>query len=160
MEKVCGFQGEYDFLNNDYPCKIFCQEDGLTYSNVTSALIAHKTNDIGARRKIARLSGAKARKKESLLYGNDEYEYTKDDILYKLLYIKFNSNNKLKEKLLSTKNKQLLNIVSYPDTEYGIYLGNGKNNLGKMLMKLRDELGSSNTKKVVNKVINKVKSII
>ena len=39
-------------------------------------------------------------------------------------------------------------------------LGNGKNNLGKMLMKLRDELGSSNTKKVVNKVINKVKSII
>lgn len=160
MEKVCGFTGEYDFLNNDYSCKIFCPEDGLTYSNVSAALIAYKTNDIGTRRKIARLNGAKARKKKALLYGNPDYEDKKDEILYNLLYIKFSTNNKLKEKLLNTKNMELLNIVSYPDREYGIYLGNGDNNLGKMLMKLRTELSTSTTKKVVNKVINKVKSII
>ena len=123
MEKVCGFTGEYDFLSNDYPCKIFCPEDGLTYSNVSTALIA-------------------------------------DEILYHLLYIKFSTNNKLKEKLLNTNNKELLNIVSYPDTEYGIYLGNGNNTLGKMLMTLRSELSAGTTKKVVNKVINKVKSMI
>jgi predicted NAD-dependent protein-ADP-ribosyltransferase YbiA (DUF1768 family) len=160
MEKVCGFTGEYDFLNNDYSCKIFCPEDGLTYTNVSAALIAHKSNDIGTRRKIARLSGAKARKKETLLYGNPDYEDKKDEILYHLLYIKFSTNNKLKEKLLNTKNKELLNIVSYPDTEYGIYLGNGNNTLGRMLMTLRSELSGSTTKKVVNKVINKVKSMI
>ena len=140
MEKVYGFNGKYDFLNNDYSCKIFCQDDNLTYSNVSAALIAHKSNDLGTRRKIARLNGTNARKKENLLSGNPDYEDKKDEILYKLLYAKFSANNKLKEKLLNTKNMELINIVSYPDTEYGIYLGNGNNTLGKMLMKLRTEL--------------------
>lgn len=145
MEKVYGFSGKYDFLNNDYSCKIFCPDDNLTYSNVSAALIAHKSNDLGTRRKIARLNGTNARKKENLLSGNPDYEDKKDEILYKLLYAKFSANNKLKEKLLNTKNMELINIVSYPDTEYGIYLGNGNNTLGKMLMKLRTELSTEDT---------------
>ena len=40
---------------------------------------------------------------------------------------------------------ELINLVSYPDTEYGIYLGNGNNTLGKMLMKLRTELSTEDT---------------
>lgn len=137
---ISAFVNEYEFLSNEYECQIPISEDELVFSNITSALIAKKSNDIGTRRKFTRFSAAKARKKESSIPENDYWEENKDDILYSLLKIKFTHNEDLKSKLLETYPCELINNVSYPDTYYGIRFGEGKNILGKLLMKLREEL--------------------
>lgn len=137
---ITAFDKEYEFLSNDYECEIPVVEDELVFTNITSALIAKKSNDIGTRRKFTRFSAAKARKKESSIPENDYWEENKDDILYDLLKIKFTHNKDLKSKLLATHLHDLINNVTYPDTYYGVRFGEGKNVLGKLLMKLREEL--------------------
>lgn len=139
-DAVTAFVNDYEFLSNDYECEIPVSEDGLVFSNVTSALIAKKSNDIGTRRKFTRFSAPKARKKESSIPENDDWEENKDDILYDLLKIKFTHNEDLKKKLLDTYPHDLINNVSYPDTYYGVRFGEGQNVLGKLLMSLRQEL--------------------
>lgn len=143
-DAVTAFVNDYEFLSNDYECEIPISEDDLVFSNITSALIAKKSNDIGTRRKFTRFSASKARKKESSIPENDNWEENKDNILYDLLKIKFTHNEDLKNKLLDTYPHDLINNVSYPDIYYGVRFGEGKNVLGKLLMQLRKELRNNN----------------
>lgn len=137
MEKISGFTGEYEFLSNDYPCEIIDSE-GVKYTNVTSAFIAQRTMDIGSRRKFGRINGPKARKKASSVpITNPDYG---DTCLRHLLFIKFKNNTALKEKLKATGDAELINVVTYPDTKYGVHYGEGNNLLGKFLMQVRNDL--------------------
>ena len=138
--KIVGFNGEYEFLSNSYNCKIYDEKDGLTYSNIDSALIAQKSTDIGTRRKFTRLNSMKARKKESSIPDNYDWEDNKDSIMYSFIVDKFKEGSTLAKKLVNTGKKELINAVTYPDEYYGVHYGVGKNILGKMLMKRREEL--------------------
>lgn len=140
MDKIVGFNGEYEFLSNSYNCKIYDEKDKLTYSNIESALIAQKSTDYGTRRKFTRLNAMKARKKESSIPDNYEWEDNKDKIMYSFIVDKFKKGTVLADKLIKTGNKILINAVSYPDEYYGVHYGKGENKLGKMLMKRREEL--------------------
>lgn len=140
MDKIVGFNGEYEFLSNSYNCKIYDEKDELTYSNIESALIAQKSTDYGTRRKFTRLNAMKARKKESSIPDNYEWEDNKDKIMYSFIVDKFKKGSSLADKLIKTGNKILINAVSYPDEYYGVHYGKGENKLGKMLMKRREEL--------------------
>lgn len=140
MEKINGFIDEYDFLNNDYTCKVQ-DPSGLEYTNVTSAIISMRTDDLGCRRKFTRINGSKARKKESSIpLTNIFYEADKNKYLHNLILDKFTRNQDLKEKLLATGEAELINNVTYPDKIYGVQYGEGKNLLGKILMQVRDEI--------------------
>lgn len=140
MDKIVGFNGEYEFLSNSYNCKIYDEKDELTYSNIESALIAQKSTDYGTRRKFTRLNAMKARKKESSIPDNYEWEDNKDKIMYSFIVDKFKKGSSLADKLIKTGNKILINAVSYPDEYYGVHYGKGENKLGKMLMRRREEL--------------------
>lgn len=139
-DKIVGFNGEYEFLSNSYNCKIYDEKDKLTYSNIESALIAQKSTDFGTRRKFTRLNAMKARKKESSIPDNYEWEDNKDKIMYSFIVDKFKEGSILAKKLINTGEKELINEVSYPDEYYGVHYGKGENILGKMLMKRREEL--------------------
>ena len=115
-------------------------KDKLTYSNIESALIAQKSTDFGTRRKFTRLNAMKARKKESSIPDNYEWEDNKDKIMYSFIVDKFKEGSILAKKLINTGKKELINEVSYPDEYYGVHYGKGENILGKMLMKRREEL--------------------
>ncbi len=138
-EKIIGFKDKYEFLSNDYPCQIYLEWDDLAYNNVTSALIAQKSEDKGTRRKFTRLNGMKARKKESSIPDNPEWEEKKDELLFGILMAKFKSTE-LKNKLLATGNKKLINVTTYPDPYYGVRDGKGENKLGKILEEVREAL--------------------
>jgi predicted NAD-dependent protein-ADP-ribosyltransferase YbiA (DUF1768 family) len=138
-EKIIGSKDKYEFLSNDYPCQIYLEWDDLAYNNVTSALIAQKSEDKGTRRKFTRLNGMKARKKESSIPDNPEWEEKKDELLFGILMAKFKSTE-LKNKLLSTGNKKLVNVTTYPDPNYGVRDGRGENRLGKLLEEVREAL--------------------
>lgn len=139
-DKIVGFNGEYEFLSNSYNCQIYDDKDELTYSNIESALIAQKSNDIGTRRKFTRLNAMKARKKESSIPDNYDWEDNKDEIMYTFIVDKFKKGSILAKKLINTGNKELINAVTYPDEYYGVHYGKGENVLGKMLMRRREEL--------------------
>jgi predicted NAD-dependent protein-ADP-ribosyltransferase YbiA (DUF1768 family) len=138
-EKIIGFKDKYEFLSNDYPCQIYLEWDDLAYNNVTSALIAQKSEDKGTRRKFTRLNGMKARKKESSIPDNPEWDKNKDKLLFDILMAKFKSSD-LKKKLLDTKDKKLINVTTYPDPYYGIRDGYGQNKLGQILEKVREAI--------------------
>ena len=87
MDQIKGFVGDYSFLSNEYNCQIFIEEDQLTYSNVESALIAQKSDDLGVRRKFSRLNALKARKKSSNIPENYDWEKNKDKIMMDILRI-------------------------------------------------------------------------
>ena len=56
-----------------------------------------------------------------------------------LLLIKF-KNSELRDKLISTNDKELIEGNTWRDTFWGVYRGKGKNILGKLLMSVRKGL--------------------
>ena len=69
-----------------------------------------------------------------------DWEDIKDEVMYEVVLDKFKRNDNLKEKLLDTANAELIEENWWNDTYWGVCKGKGKNKLGKILMKVRDEL--------------------
>lgn len=68
-----------------------------------------------------------------------DWEEVKLDIMYELLKCKFDQNPSLKEKLINTGDRLLVEGNDWHDTYWGVCNGKGSNHLGKLLMKLREE---------------------
>lgn len=60
--------------------------------------------------------------------------------MYEICLAKFTQNENLKLKLLETEDAYLEEGNDWGDKEWGLVNGNGKNKLGKILMRIRDEL--------------------
>ncbi|KAN0028895.1 hypothetical protein ACTFIV_010763 [Dictyostelium citrinum] len=81
-------------------------------------------------KRIAHLNNDKKRK---------DWETIKDQIMYEICFEKFNQNDDLKLILLDTGKLEIVEC-SEKDFYWGIGDGNGRNQLGITLMKIRDEL--------------------
>ena len=129
----------YYFLHNCYPCTFIYKSN--TYTNLQSAYEACKENNPINRIKYTTLDGYTAMKISP--EPSDTFNSNRTSLMYKLLRIKF-SDNILRQKLLSTQNKDILYYNAWHDNYWGICnCGNcsgGQNNLGLLLMKLRKEL--------------------
>ena len=69
-----------------------------------------------------------------------DWEEVKVDVMYKAINAKFTQNEDLKKRLLATKDMELLEDSKW-DKFWGINKKDeGKNMLGKLLVKLRTEL--------------------
>jgi ribA/ribD-fused uncharacterized protein len=145
--EIRGFTGKNAFLSNSYTSMI--QYNGLVGYSVESLYQALKCKDSEMQKAIAGMSAAEAYKiGQSVAKREDWYEVEdgieiRDLTMLILLYNKFTSSEELKKLLLNTGNSVLVNEVNYPDTEWGVYAGNGKgeNKLGKMLMLVREKIG-------------------
>lgn len=137
MDNITALKGDYEFLamTYNYPITV----DGITYTNAEAAFWSQRIMDKKARNKLSRLSAMKARAKALQAEPIDDWDETKDDILKRILEIKFKDES-LRMRLLSTGDALILNNNTYRDEYYGIYNGKGKNVLGKMLMELRSSL--------------------
>jgi ribA/ribD-fused uncharacterized protein len=73
-----------------------------------------------------------------------------DDVRLKVMEYglreKFLKNDDLKELLLQTGNEELVEGNWWGDVFFGVCKGVGENHLGKLLMKIRDEIKQSQTK--------------
>ena len=129
----------YYFLHNCYPCTFTYK--GNTYTNLQSAYEACKENNPINRIKYTTLDGYTAMKISP--EPSDTFNSNRTTLMYKLLRIKF-SDNILRQKLLTTQNKDILYYNAWHDNYWGICncgnCDNGQNNLGLLLMKLRKEL--------------------
>lgn len=135
---ISEFDNEYRFLSNFWYCEIEFGDD--VYPSVEHAYQAAKSLDYIDRRSIRlakKASNAKKIGRQVKL--RSDWEEVKVDIMRQLLRKKFN-NPTLKEKLLATGRKTLIEGNWWGDKFWGIFNGEGENMLGKLLMEIREEL--------------------
>lgn len=139
VAKIAEFQGEYRFLSNFWPAKVVFE--GITYPSAEHAYQSAKTLDMDERRRIAALATPEAAKRagRAVVYRAD-WEQVKFDVMERCVRDKFTRNADLTAKLLATGDAYLEEGNTWNDQVWGVYQGKGENRLGKVLMKVRDEL--------------------
>lgn len=138
--KIDAFDGtKYDFLSNFHPSLIVWQ--GLSYPTVEHAYQAAKTLDTAAseRIRLARSPGTAKRLGQSVKLRSD-WESVKIQVMHDLVREKFLTSATLRKKLLATGDAELIEGNTWNDTFWGVCKGVGRNELGKVLMKVRAEL--------------------
>ena len=131
------FRGAYYFLSNFYNAPVTW--DGVTYQNNESAFQSAKVIPDG-RRAFAELDASDAKKLGRQVPLREDWEAVKDNIMYEICKAKFTQNEDLKEKLLATGNDILEEGNTWGDRVLGTVNGVGENRLGKILMRVREEL--------------------
>lgn len=139
---ITSFSGENHFLSNFYPSIV--ELDNEYYQTVEAAYQAAKT-DIAIERQLIREAETphKAKKLGRKVTIRSNWEKVKEEIMEDLVRQKFSKNPIIIKMLLETGDKELIEGNSWGDVIWGCELINGewvgKNLLGKLLMKIREE---------------------
>ena len=137
MSTIDSFTGNYDFLSNFYLCKV--EYEGLVYPSTEHAFQAAKTRRPAERLKIRdATSPGQAKRLGRKVPLREDWESIKLDVMRTILKEKF-KDPMLKVSLMDTGNAKLVEGNHWGDTWWGVCKGKGKNNLGILLMELRDE---------------------
>ena len=140
-KEILQFREEYAFLSNDYPAEI--TYEGRSYPCVTSALLASKSDDIREKKAISKMRPDTAKQKYSAKPGSEAWEEQKTAVMEELVRLKFVQHPDLREKLVETGNRRLVNGGKSDKTDlfWGVSLitWEGSNLLGSILMKIRSD---------------------
>jgi len=135
------FQDKYRFLSNFYPAKIIYE--GIEYPSSEYAYQAAKSLNIDERYKISKLeTPGQAKRYGKTIKIRKDWEQVKLQIMEDIVRKKFKQNSIIAEWLKNTGNQQLVEGNKWNDVYWGICNGKGENYLGKILMKIRDELNA------------------
>ncbi len=132
------FSGEYRFLSNFYPSKVSL--DGIDFPSVENAYQAAKNFDWDRRKMFVTLTAAEAKREGQKTMMRPDWEQVKVLIMTNLVRDKFTRHQDLREQLLATGDAELIEGNWWGDTFWGVCKGKGENHLGKVLMKVREEL--------------------
>lgn len=138
-ERIEGFFHHYRFLSNFYMAPVVY--DGLEYPSTEHAYQAAKTFDLEKRKECSNLSKAS----QARLWGQkiglrEDWENVKIQVMEDIVRDKFQRHEDLKDLLLQTEDKYLEETNWWKCTVWGVCDGVGENHLGKILMKIRDEI--------------------
>ena len=147
MNVINCFNGEYAFLSNFAHSPITFK--GKTWLTVEHVFQAAKTLDENKREQIRlALTPGKAKHMGRKVHLRSDWEQIKKEIMLKSIRLKFKQNPELKEKLLRTGDAVLIEGNTWHDNIWGdccclkCQKIKGKNVLGEILMKVRDELAA------------------
>lgn len=136
---INSFQGENRFLSNFWNSPI--QYDGLTYQNAEAAFQAAKCiNPAEKTQFTSMIKAGDAKYAGKRVKLRPDWENVKIGIMTDILRIKFAPGSDLADKLLKTGDAELIEGNTWKDDFWGVYNGRGRNELGKILMKIRAEL--------------------
>lgn len=133
---IVAFRGEYAFLSNFCEADIYCW--GHKYRNAEAAFQAMK-NPLKAEMFVG-LDAKEAKRLGRTIRLRDNWEQSKKGFMYTVCLAKFTQNENLGKRLLATGDRILIEGNTWGDTEWGVCNGVGKNLLGKILMKVREEI--------------------
>ena len=136
--KIDNFKGEYFFLSNFYPTKI--KYNGIQYLNNEAAFQAQKCTTMEDRIKFSSLNPSDAKKLGRRIILRNDWESVKISIMREIVFEKFKQNPHLTEKLLDTGNIYLEEGNNWGDRIWGTVNGVGRNELGKILMEVREKI--------------------
>lgn len=137
------FVDRYRFLSNFYPAVVTL--GGEEYPSVEHAYQAAKTLDLSKRRMIRRAVTAGDAKKlgRNLALLRPDWSTVKLEVMETLVREKFTRHHDLGKLLLLTGYEELIEGNYWGDTFWGVCKGKGQNHLGKILMRVREELRAS-----------------
>lgn len=141
---IKGFFCQYRWLSNFYSCPVYYE--GIGYNSSECAYQSAKLYPVY--REYMRKLSAKDSKTAWKTFGEnailddtpEEWNSRKYDVMSIILMDKFYRNVKLRDLLISTGDKYLEEKNWWSDSDWGVdsETGIGKNNLGKILMKVRE----------------------
>jgi len=158
MDAITSFSGQYRFLSNFFRLQIPVVFDAIEFFTTEAAYVAAKTTDFEIRKKVSGMAPGKAKYfGEYEIFGkklsvnpcwNDAYRI---HLMEDLVVQKFSKNQDLRELLLATSNRNLIEGNTWHDNFFGsCACGNcppekqrperEQNRLGIILMKIRSEL--------------------
>lgn len=137
VKDISEFRGEYYFLNNFFNAPI--EYKGLKYLNNEAAFHAQK--DPLRAKEFTDLSPNGAKRLGRRVNLRKDWDNVKIEIMYEINIAKFTQNQDLNKKLIETKNARLIEGNNWNDTFWGVCNGIGRNELGKILERVRSELG-------------------
>lgn len=143
---IKGFFGEYRWLSNFEPCKVFYE--GLEYPSSENAYQSAKSLDLEVRLEISKLSPSESKKISKKIELRPDWEEIKYEVMFSVVFDKFIRNKELKTKLLSSGNKYLEETNHWNDKFYGVCNGDGLNVLGKIIMEVRGILRNNPNQKI------------
>lgn len=131
------FQGKYRWLSNFWPCLVTL--DGVEYPSVENAYQASKTLDFNARLPFQTYTAVQAKRAGRRLGMRQGWETYKLSVMEELNRQKY-LIPELRSNLLATGVCQIVEGNHWGDTFWGVCKGAGDNMLGKILMRIRDDL--------------------
>lgn len=138
QNKIDSFTGKYFFLSNFYNHSFMF--DGLPYFNAEAAFQAQKTKDERIRLQFTDMQAKDAKAAGKKIVLREDWDAVKDDVMYRICKEKFMQSRKLKAWLLATGNAELEEGNTWGDCYWGVCRGIGRNKLGRILMRVREDL--------------------
>ena len=136
---INSFNGKYDFLSNFHYAPI--KHDGIVYITNEHAFQAAKTLNFNERLNLAsQNTPGQAKRHGRMLTLRSDWEDVKYSIMEEICAIKFLTHEDLRERLLDTRDMELIESNNWGDVVWGQVNGVGTNWLGKILMDLRSKL--------------------
>lgn len=141
-DKIESFGGIFRFLSNFYPAPLLY--DGVDYPTAEHAFQAAKTLDHNQRLNVAMLdTPGEAKKYGKTVKLREAWDDVKVGIMGEIVLAKFIQNPDLAQKLIATDDIELIEGNTWNDTFWGVCDGKGENNLGIILMLVRDYLNTN-----------------
>lgn len=137
-KQIRGFFGNYRWLSNFHLCLI--QFDGIVYPATENAYMAAKCK-MQTQRVIFESVAPKVAKAEGMkVVLREDWEQVKLDIMYQLNLQKFSNDPHLRACLLATGDAYIEETNWWGDKFWGVCKNEGRNELGKIIMRVRKEL--------------------
>ena len=133
---ISEFSGKYYFLSNFFPAHV--TYGGVRFQNNEAAFQSAKCPS--RKNEFAKLSPSEAKRLGRRVELREDWEEVKDNVMYEICKAKFQQNRHLADRLLRTGNQKLVEGNTWGDKIWGMCNGIGENRLGKILMKIRDEI--------------------
>lgn len=159
---IDSFTGRWNFLSNFFPVEI--EHQGIKYPSVEHYYVAMKVkNDqqidgkyigyVDCRELISKIkTPGEAKRFGRTLKIRKDWDNVKFDVMLWGVREKF-KKEELREMLLNTGDQQLIEGNFWNDTYWGVCKGVGENNLGKILMRVREEVKNLNKKPSLEDVL-------
>ncbi len=144
MQPSMMFRGSYSCFSNMTKCEI--EFARMRFPSVEHAFVAAKSTEWSVRRKVKDCSTpSKAKKFGKTVELRPDWDLVKNDVMYELVKQKFTRYKRFQDILLATDSMYIEESNYWHDNYWGSCYcdkcgGHGKNHLGKILMRVRDEL--------------------
>ncbi len=142
-----GFQKEYRWLSNFWFFGKPMQYQGMKFPTNEHFYVAMKTKDVSIRKQVSEhpLKGVK-KFGQGITIREDWDDIKLNVMLYGLRYKFSKANPVLRQQLIATGDKGLVESNWWGDDFWGFCLKTeqGENNLGKLLMQVREEIRNEN----------------
>lgn len=139
---VKGFFDEYRWASNFHPCPVVYK--GMRFGSVEAAYQGSKCKTREDMMLFVGMSASASKRLGRAVPLREDWNDVKIEIMTEIVRAKFMQNDDLASKLLGTGNKHLEETNWWKDQFWGVCKGKGRNELGKILMMIREELRNTN----------------